>query len=217
MNAKPTTRNWRYILVMLVVRGFYMPGALAISFTHILTAGHMLGLTGWQAWTTPFFIDGFALIGMIMRSRTFAAADIRRFGLRLQIAAGAGSLAANIAAGHTTGERIYGALVVAGLVIAELAGERLHAGGPAATVPITVEVIREVIVEVPAAPVVDEAEAKRVARRERDRFNRAVKTAAAKLEAARVARDAELVEMAAGFVPADAPVSPAPGEAAAYL
>jgi hypothetical protein len=212
MNANPT-RNWKYLLVMLVVRGFYMPGALAISFSHIIEAGRLLGLTGWQAWTAPFFIDGFALIGMVMRGRTFDHAT-RRFGLRLQIAAGVGSLAANIAAGHTTGERLYGALVVVGLVVAELAGERVHVGKhtPAAAAAELLAAKRSAAAKkaaatraankAKAAAAKAEADERRAAAAERRRLDRQV---------------AELEAMAAGYVPADAPVSPAPGEAAAYL
>lgn len=206
MNTQPT-RNWRYLLVMLVVRGFYMPGALAISFNHILSAGHMLGLTGWQAWTTPFFIDGFALIGMVMRGRSFDAAT-RKFGLRLQAVAGVGSLAANVAAGHTAGERIYGALVVAGLVVAELAGERVHAGR------------RAELAAVAKRAAAREAAAARAARKVEQQLVQAAaaEKRAAAAERRRVAR--EVADLEARFAAADAPVSPAPmlpGEAAAYL
>lgn len=196
------TRNWRYILVMLVVRGVYMPGALAISFNHIVGAGHMFGLTGWQAWTTPFFLDGFALIGMVMRSRVFAG-DVRRFGLQLQAGAGAASLAANVLAGHTIGERVYGALVVAGLVVAELAGERLHAGRAAGRKHGAVD--RSAAAKKAAATRAANkaaSDAKRAAAAERRRAAREV----AGLEAA----------FAAPAAPVSAPPAPV-GEDAAYL
>lgn len=200
------TRNWRYLLVMLVVRGLYMPGALAISFGHILDAGHMLGLTGWQAWTAPFFIDGFALIGMVMRGRNFDPAT-RRFGLQLQAVAGLGSLAANIAAGHTIGERIYGALVVAGLVVAELAGERVHAGR------------RAELAAAAKRAAARESAAARAARKVEQQIAAAAaaEKRAAAAERRRVAR--EVADLEASFAAAAAPVSPAPlpGEAAAYL
>lgn len=123
------TRNHTYLIVTGIVR-LYMIGALAISFSHIITAGHLLDLNGWQAWTTPFFIDGFAVLGMIGRSRRFAEAT-RRTGFRLQIGAGALSFGANIFAGHTLGERLYGALVVAGFVIAEWYAAKLAPAAPA--------------------------------------------------------------------------------------
>src|SRR4051812_23115926 len=93
--SRTSTRNWRYLLVMTIVRGVYMPGALLISFDHIVAAAHMFGLHGWEAYTVPAFLDGFALIGMVMRGRGFAG-DVRRFGLQLQLGAGVGSLAANV-------------------------------------------------------------------------------------------------------------------------
>jgi hypothetical protein len=120
MNA---TRNWTYLIVTAIVR-LYMLGALAISFSHIEHASTSLGLTGWPVLTVPFFIDGFAVLGMIGRSSRFADAT-RRTGFRLQLAAGALSFAANIYSGQNTGERIYGALVVAGFVTAEWYGAKL--------------------------------------------------------------------------------------------
>lgn len=80
-----------------------------------------------------------------------------------------------------------------------------------------------------AAPAVDaDAEARKAARRERDRARRAQRRAAelatAQAEAERKAATAErrrvarqVRQLEAAFVAADAPVSPAPGEAAAYL
>jgi len=62
---------------------------------------------------------------MIGRSRRFDTAT-RRTGFRLQMAAGSLSLAANIFAGHNVGERLYGALVVAGFVAAEWYGAKLR-------------------------------------------------------------------------------------------
>jgi hypothetical protein len=202
------TRNWRYILVMTIVRGVYMPGALAISFDHIVTAGHMFGLTGWQAYTTPAFLDGFALIGMIMRSRVFAG-DVRRFGLQLQLGAGVGSLAANVLAGHTVGERVYGALVVAGLVVAELAGERLHSSR---------SVAKPGRAAVDRAAAARKAAATRAANKAKNDAAAAVRAEqrAAAAEARRLAR--QVADLEVSYAGPAAPVSGAPiGEAAAYL
>ena len=116
--------NRTYLLVAAIVR-LYMIGALAVSFTHIVTASHLLGLEGWQAWTVPFAIDGFALLGMIGRSARFSA-DTQRTGFRLQITAGAVSLIANVYAGHTVGERLYGALIVAAFIVAEWYAAKLR-------------------------------------------------------------------------------------------
>jgi hypothetical protein len=123
-------RNWTYLLVTAIVR-LYMLGALAISFSHIITAASLLQLHGWQAYTTPFFIDGFAVLGMIGRSHRFEQTT-RRSGFRLQMAAGALSFACNIFAGHTVGERLYGALVVVGFVVSEWYGAKLAPAAPVA-------------------------------------------------------------------------------------
>lgn len=121
-------KNATYLTVSAIVR-IYMLGALAVSFGHIITASHMLGLGGWQAYTVPFAIDGFAILGMIGRSSHFAAST-QRTGFRLQIAAGALSLVANVYAGHTIGERLYGALIVAAFIVAEWYAAKLRPAPP---------------------------------------------------------------------------------------
>jgi signal transduction histidine kinase len=124
-----TPINGLYLTVATIVR-CYMLGALAISFGHIITAAGLLGLTGWQAWTVPFAIDGFAVLGMIGRSCRFAAST-QRTGLRLQACAGLLSLACNVYAGQTVGERLYGALIVSAFVVAEwYAGKLCPAPAP---------------------------------------------------------------------------------------
>lgn len=132
-------RNYTYLVVTAIVR-LYMLGALAISFSHIITAAHLLQLTGWQAYTTPAFVDGFAVLGMIGRSQRFAPAT-RRSGFRLQLAAGALSFAANVFAGHTVGERAYGALVVAGFVVSEWYGAKLAPAAVVVECPTDAEVL----------------------------------------------------------------------------
>lgn len=106
-----------YPLVWTVAR-LYMIGALAISFSHIIDASHQLELFGWAALTVPFAIDGLALLGMIGRSSQFAEST-QRTGFKLQIGAGAVSLAANVYAGDTRGERMYGILIILLFVIVE--------------------------------------------------------------------------------------------------
>lgn len=138
-SESPMTRNRTYLAVTAIVR-LYMLGALAISFSHIITAAHLLQLDGWQAWTTPAFVDGFAVLGMIGRSQRFAPAT-RRSGFRLQLAAGALSFSANVFAGHTVGERAYGALVVVGFVVSEWYGAKLAPAAP--VMPAAAEVLAE--------------------------------------------------------------------------
>jgi hypothetical protein len=98
-------------------------GACAMSFMHIMELGHHLGL-GWQAWVAPFVIDGFALLGALGRSPEFDAAT-RKMGLRIMIAAGTVSLAANVGVGTNWGQRVWGVIVVAGAIVAEMYASKL--------------------------------------------------------------------------------------------
>lgn len=100
-------------------------GAAAISFMHIVEVGQHYGL-GWQAWLAPFLIDGFAILGSIGRSATFAEST-RKAGLRLMICAGLVSLACNVLAGTNIGQRVFGVLVVAGYITAEWYASKMHA------------------------------------------------------------------------------------------
>lgn len=118
------TRNWTYLTARGIVWMFTI-GALAASYTHIVHLFGMLGLHGWQAWTAPAFVDGFALLGRLARSRQFAT-ETRRTGLRVQIIATSVSFIANVIAGDSIGARIFGAMVVIGYVVAELLAERMH-------------------------------------------------------------------------------------------
>jgi hypothetical protein len=125
-----TTRRITAYTVVSIIVNFFMLGAAAISFTHIITASAKLGLVNWQAYTVPFFIDGLAILGMIGRTHSIAArtddpAATKRFGFRLQLGAGALSLAANVFAGHNLGEKLFGILVVAGFVVTEKYSEKL--------------------------------------------------------------------------------------------
>lgn len=108
--------NWTYVVVCAVVYMF-MLGAALISFSHIVKVSGMLGLT-WEKWTVPFFIDGLAVLGLIGRSRRFEEST-RSAGLKLTIGMGVLSLACNVMAGTNLGQKLYGALVVTGFVVAE--------------------------------------------------------------------------------------------------
>src|SRR5258705_5937158 len=121
MNATTTTapRTATYWIVRIVCSVFILATA-GFSFIHIVHTSQMLGLT-WEAWSVPFLIDGLAVLGMLGRSHRFAA-ETRRAGLKLMIGAGLVSLAANIAAGHKTGQRAFGLLAVVGFVVSEWYG-----------------------------------------------------------------------------------------------
>jgi len=105
-------------------------GSMAISFMHIVAVGHRYGLT-WEAWTAPFLIDGFMILGAIGRGSQFAATT-RKTGLKLMVGAGLVSLACNVTAGTNLGQRIFGVLVVAGALTAEWYAAKLEAA-PAPT------------------------------------------------------------------------------------
>lgn len=96
----------------------YFAAAIAASFSHILTTAGNMGLTGWEQWSTPFMIDGIAIMGLAMRSAGFSTAT-QRIGFRTQMIAGALSLIANIAAATTPGGYVYGVGVVTLFVYAE--------------------------------------------------------------------------------------------------
>lgn len=100
-------------------------GAAAISFMHIVEVGQRYGL-GWQSWLAPALIDGFAILGSIGRSASFAEST-RKAGLRLMICAGLVSLACNVIAGTNIGQRVFGVLVVAGYITAEWYASKLQA------------------------------------------------------------------------------------------
>lgn len=103
----------------------YFVAALAGSFMHIIEAAHKVGLTGWEAWSTPFMIDGLAIIGMVMRTESFSQAT-RKLGFRVQVIMGCFSLVANVYAAHNTGGIIYGIAIVALFIAAEWLAERLE-------------------------------------------------------------------------------------------
>jgi len=183
------TTNWTYVLVATIVRAF-MLGAAAISFGHIVATSHALGL-GWEAWTVPAFVDGLAVLGLVGRSARFAGST-QRAGLRLMAGAGLLSLACNVYAGHNLGQRLYGVLVVAGFIAAEWYAVKLRP----APVP-TVEVKPGRRCE-PDCTCRKHAKAKILTPAQKAAITRAQRRA-----------DRELTAMTAGFVPADAPVSPA--------
>jgi hypothetical protein len=165
--------NPKYFLVMAIVRGIYMPSTLVLSFSHIVALGHMTGLTGTQAYLAPFLVDGFAVMGMVFRS--FDDRAMRRAGIWMQAVAGVASLAANVAAGRTLGERVFGALVVAAFVAAEQAGHVMSKRRSA------------VLVVTEAEAIAAAAAAKREERNARERARRAAR----KQEAERASRKAK--------------------------
>lgn len=104
-------------LIWLIVKAYFI-AALAASFTHIVTAAEFLGLRGWEAGITPFLIDGMFLIAMVLRSETYSTRT-RRIALRVQIAMGTFSLAANITATRSVGGVLLSVMLVGGMIFSE--------------------------------------------------------------------------------------------------
>lgn len=111
-------------IVQAIVK-LYFVGALAGSFVHIISAAEKLGLSGWESWSTPFMIDGLALIGMVLRSEDFSTAT-RKLGFRVQLIMGAFSLVANVYAAKSIGGVIYGIMIVALYIAAEWITDRIE-------------------------------------------------------------------------------------------
>lgn len=111
-------------LIRTIVK-LYFVAALAGSFSHIIEAAFKIGLTGWEAWSTPFMIDGLAIIGMVMRTESFSSAT-RKLGFRVQVVMGSISLVANVYAAKNIGGIIYGVAIVALFLAAEWLAERLE-------------------------------------------------------------------------------------------
>jgi hypothetical protein len=104
-------------LIWLIVKAYFI-AALAGSFTHIITAAERVGLTGWEAMIVPFLIDGMFIIAMVLRGEAYSTRT-RKIGLRVQVAMGALSLAANITAATAVGGVLLSVLLVGGMIFSE--------------------------------------------------------------------------------------------------
>lgn len=114
-----TTRNVPLIFIRSVTWAL-MVLAAGISASHIIAAWEMLGLAAPYSWTTPLFIDLVAIAGKLsMLPRFDRYPAFQRSGRKMLMAMGALSLAANIGAGSTWGERGYGLLIVGAFMFLE--------------------------------------------------------------------------------------------------
>lgn len=111
--------------IVRTIAKLYFLAALAASFSHIITASSKIGLSGWEMWSTPFMIDGLAVIGLVMRGEAFSRST-RKIGFRVQLTAGAVSLIANVYAASNLGGMIYGVAVVALFVGAEWLSDKIE-------------------------------------------------------------------------------------------
>lgn len=118
-------KNVNSVSVIKLIVKLYFFGAIVASFAHIITAAHKIGLTGVEAWSVPFMIDGIVIIGMAMRTERFSR-QTRRIGLRVQVVMGLISLTANVYAAHNVGGVIYGVAIVTLFLAAEWLAEQLE-------------------------------------------------------------------------------------------
>jgi hypothetical protein len=131
------TRNYRFIIIMSIVRLYFL-GALYLSFSHIQHAFGMLGLEGFEQLISPLGVDGMAVIGMMFRSKYFDTAT-RRMGFWLQVPATLVSLGANVYAGTSAGGRIFGFIIVVAYVVTEIASHRAKPATTTKSAPATVD------------------------------------------------------------------------------
>lgn len=101
------------------IAAFYLVGTLVLSYTHIVHLFQTWGLNDYQAYLVPLFIDGFAALGLLARHPSLDVRT-RKLGTWLTITAGSMSLYANVAAADSKGGKIFGFLMVAGLIVAEV-------------------------------------------------------------------------------------------------
>lgn len=118
MNITPETT------VKMITRAYFV-GGLAASATHTVEAAHMSGLTGAEALSVPFLVDGVALLGLVMRGRAFST-PTKALGMRVQMIMGAVSMIINVYAAHTWGGVVYGMAVVGLYMAAEWLSTRLE-------------------------------------------------------------------------------------------
>lgn len=99
-------------LIVKVIAKLYFIGALIGSFAHLIHAAQKGGLTGAEAYSVPFMIDGLALTALVMRGEEFSTRT-RRIGFRVFLLTGSMSLAGNVFAASNLGGAIYGVAIVA--------------------------------------------------------------------------------------------------------
>jgi hypothetical protein len=110
-------------LINGIVKAYFV-FALVFSFAHLVEAGHKAGLQG-EAWAVPFMVDGLALVGIVMRTASFARST-RTLGLRIQIVMAAISLALNEYSAHNVGSAVFAAGTVTLYIGAEVVSGHVH-------------------------------------------------------------------------------------------
>lgn len=100
------------VTVIKAIAKLYFIGALTGSFIHLIHAAQKGGLSGAEAYSVPFMIDGLALTALIMRGAEFSTRT-RRIGFRVFLTTGSMSLAGNVFAASNIGGAVYGVAIVA--------------------------------------------------------------------------------------------------------
>lgn len=100
------------VQVIKIIAKLYFFGALTASFLHLIHAAQKGGLTGAEAYSVPFMIDGLALTALIMRGSEFSTRT-RKIGFRVFLFTGSLSLAGNVFAASNIGGMVYGVAIVA--------------------------------------------------------------------------------------------------------
>lgn len=100
------------VMIIKVIAKLYFLGAMVASFLHLIHAAQKGGLTGAEAYSVPFMVDGLALTGLIMRGEEFSTRT-RRIGFRVFLLTGSLSLAGNVFAASNIGGAAYGVAIVA--------------------------------------------------------------------------------------------------------
>ena len=129
MAASTTTTETadRVVTTIKAVAYTMFATGVTLSVTHIVDFFHStLGAAMLTACAMPLFIDGFQIVGRLLRLDRFSD-ETNAVGWKLQLLGAAASLAANIIAGHTRGDKIAGAILVIGYITIEAVADRIKA------------------------------------------------------------------------------------------
>lgn len=205
---KTITDNPTYAFIKTLLYG-YLGYALYTSFAHITQL-----FARWGASTpasAPILIDSLMVLGRLIRSPKLTK-TANRWGIALQIFGGVASLAANILAGQTFGDRAIGVIVITGLLVVEIIAEKVR--------PVQVDTTAAKAAAKAAATAKGQAtRAANKAKKDADAARRA-ELAADRRERQRLARElaaADTTALTEWAADPAAPVSPAPIDYPGYL
>lgn len=107
-----------------VAYGMFATG-VALSVTHIFDFFHStLGAATLTAAAMPMFVDGFQIVGRLLRLDRFAKST-NSVGWKLQLLGALASLIANVVAGPTVGDKIAGVILVVGYITIEAVADKI--------------------------------------------------------------------------------------------